>query len=166
MALKQVSRGGGSSSNEQTTGDAIRTAKMGVGESIKGYITKIVPKEENADHANLIMKLVDTGELKMIFTSGNLAYAAGVDQLLVEGLYTEIVREEDFQGVSKAGKKFARTSFKIAQDDERTLGDALFNEIGEQPATVSKPATPPSTAASRAAALTKSVTQSQAGKRG
>lgn len=154
MAFKTVGRSGGS--NESTTGDAIRVTQMAVGEVLEGYITRLIPKEENVDHANIIMKVTSTGELKMVFTAGNLAYAAGKDALLTEGLLTRITREEDYSGTSKAGKKYTRTQFKIEQDPDSTLENADFNAIFEPGP--SEVVAAKSSAASRAAALSKSVT--------
>lgn len=153
MAFKQVGRGGG---GEQATGDAIKVAKIEVGTVLEGYVVRLITKEENPEHANFTMKLTSTGEVKMIFTAGNLAFAAGKDGLIQEGLLTRITRLPDASGVSKAGKKFTRTQFKIEQDDEQTLDDANFEAIFKD-----NEEAPKSTVKSRAAALSAAASKQQ-----
>lgn len=162
MAFKQVGRKG--NQDTSTTGDAIYAAKMPVGEVLEGYVVALPTKEENPDHANIVLKLAGSGENKMVFTAGNLAYSAGVDQNINKNVLTRITRLPDTKGVSKDGKKYTRSQFLIEQDEEQTLESAEFEAIfkedqqQQQPA-AEAPATTAPSVRDRAKALAKQVAE-------
>lgn len=110
MAFKTIGQ-------ETVEGDALYTTKLEMGASYTGYPVERRIKEDDNRKANLVMVL-ENGERRLIFTSGNVAYAAAEDKLELNVL-TKITRLPDGTVTNKtSGKTMKSTKFQIEQDSE------------------------------------------------
>lgn len=123
MAFKTIGQ-------EKTEGDALYTTKLEIGASYTGYPVERRVKEDDKRKANLVMVL-ENGERRLIFTSGNVAYAAAEDKLELNVL-TRITRLPDGTVTNKtSGKTMKSTKFQIEQDTEN-VWDASSATVVEE----------------------------------
>lgn len=125
MALKPVNT---------NTGDATfkKSSEMTEGEVLKGFVTKISSKPsemyEGQTMTTIFVKQED-GVTVGLSVSGSLKYDIA-DGRIKEGLYTEITANGKQKKKNKKGISYTAGSFTVLQDDERSVEDAKFADLG------------------------------------
>lgn len=141
---------------EKTEGDALYTTKLDVGASYVGFPIERRVKEDDKRKANLVLQLED-GTKKLIFTSGNAAYAAA-DEKLKLGVLTKITRLPDGTTTNSQTKKVMKsTKFEIQQDEDITITTSGVVDSENIPDLGKAPEPKPSTAAERAAEIARAA---------
>jgi len=135
---------------EVTAGNFFKLNDMKIGQTFKCYPIKVVDVTVQGRPAkNILVVNAETNEKITVGTPGNIKYLVN-DGKLEMGVYTEITRGEDKKYGALKG-----SSFKVAQDPEKTLSDTQFAAIDSADLSTTTKSKPKFDVAATAAALSK-----------